>query len=264
MADHGIELLQFPYSHFNEKARWALDFKGAPHVRHDYLPGPHAPAIKRLTGQTLVPVVRFDGELVAGSAAIIDELERRFPEPALVPTDAGLRKRALEVQAHFDDHVGPSVRRALFSVLTRCPDYMCSMFSSDRSWPVRTGYRAMFPVARIMMDKAMNISDEAAVERAYAETDKALNFVADSAGPDGHLVGDTFTVADLAAASLLAPTADPPDSPMHRPRPLPELMVRWHERWEKHPGVAWVLDMYRRHRAPRAGRAASAGGSVAA
>jgi len=35
-------LWHFPVSHFNEKIRWALDFKGIPHVRKalffDYLP----------------------------------------------------------------------------------------------------------------------------------------------------------------------------------------------------------------------------------
>ena len=37
-AHDRIELLQFPYSHFNEKARWALDFKGLRHVRTSLLP----------------------------------------------------------------------------------------------------------------------------------------------------------------------------------------------------------------------------------
>jgi hypothetical protein len=32
-------LFQFTYSHFNEKARWALDLKHVPHVRHSLLPG---------------------------------------------------------------------------------------------------------------------------------------------------------------------------------------------------------------------------------
>jgi hypothetical protein len=27
-------LVQFRFSHFNEKARWALDYKGVPHRRH--------------------------------------------------------------------------------------------------------------------------------------------------------------------------------------------------------------------------------------
>ena len=48
-----IELLQFRFSPYNEKIRWALDYKRIPHVRTNYLPGPHALTILRLTGRTL-------------------------------------------------------------------------------------------------------------------------------------------------------------------------------------------------------------------
>ena len=121
MADTTIELLQFEYSHFNEKARWALDFKRTPHARTSFLPGPHAPRIKRLTGETTVPVVRFGDQIVAGSARIIDELERRFPEPSLYPRSPADRTRALDIQKRFDAEVGPAVRRGLFAALLQTP-----------------------------------------------------------------------------------------------------------------------------------------------
>src|SRR5436190_1646821 len=38
-------LWQFKYSHYNEKARWALDFKRVTHVRQSLLPGPHIPRV---------------------------------------------------------------------------------------------------------------------------------------------------------------------------------------------------------------------------
>ena len=65
-----LELLQFPHSHYNEKVRWTLAYKGLPYHRRDLLPGPHAPTILWLTRQTQTPVMRFDGEVVAGSARI--------------------------------------------------------------------------------------------------------------------------------------------------------------------------------------------------
>jgi glutathione S-transferase len=94
----GIELLQFPYSHYNEKLRWALDWKGIRHRRTNLLPGPHARRIKKLAPETTVPVVRLDGQVVQGSARILDEIERRHPEPALHPVDPALRARAREIQ----------------------------------------------------------------------------------------------------------------------------------------------------------------------
>jgi glutathione S-transferase len=245
-----IELLQFPYSHYNEKARWALDLKRVPHARRNLLPGPHMLPIKRLTGQTTVPVLRIGERVVPGSARIIDELEQRYPEPPLYPADSALRKRALEIQAWFDEEIGPRVRRALFSMLLDEPAYVCRMFAHDKSAPVRAFYRASFPFVTGVMKKSMGITDPASVEEAFATTREALDFVAKQAGPEGQLVGDRFTVADLTAAALLAPCANPPNSAMSRPQPMPEALAGWGQQWADHPGTAWVLDQYHRHRPP--------------
>jgi len=255
MSPDSIELLQFPYSHFNEKVRWALDWKGVPHRRTDYLPGPHAPQIEKLTGQTQVPVVRFGEELVHGSARIIDELERRYPEPPLYPEAQALRDKALEIQAWFDEEIGPRVRRALFSVMIEEPGYLCGMFSITRSLPVRAGYRAMFQLVRAKMAREMGLTDPQAVEESYAATERALDFVAKEAGAEGFLVGDRFSVADLTAAALLAPACNPPDSIMTQPEPAPEAIVDWRARWADHPGTAWVHARYRDQRPAYAGAA---------
>jgi glutathione S-transferase len=248
MAAARVKLLQFPYSHFNEKARWALDHKRVPHRRINLLPGPHMRPIRRLTGQPLVPVVRFGEEVVFGSAQIIDELERRYPERPLHPADAALRERALEIQSWFDDEVGPRIRRALFSVRLRESGYVCRMFSTGHALPVRILYRMMLPLVAPAMKKSMGLDDAAAVEDGFAWTEKALDFVAKEAGPEGYLVGGAFSVADLAAAALLAPACNPPDSPMTRPEPLPAGVLAWQERWVGHPGTAWVLARYRSDR----------------
>jgi glutathione S-transferase len=245
--DPDIELLQFPYSHYNEKARWALDLKRVPHRRRNLLPGPHMLTIRRLTGQSQVPVVCFGERPVHGSARILDELERLFPEPPLYPADPALRKRALEIQTWFDAGIGPPVRRAVFATLLGEPGYVCAMFTSGRSGPVRAGYRATFPLVKGAMKKSMGITD-ASIAAALAATRQALDFVAREAGPEGQLVGDRFTVADLTAAALLAPCANPPNSAMARPEPMPPALAEWQRRWAEHPGTAWVLDQYRRHR----------------
>jgi glutathione S-transferase len=252
MAETTPELLQFPYSHYNEKARWALDFKRIAHKRTNCLPGPHAFPVTRLTGQTAVPVVRFGNEALHGSARIIEELEKRFPQPPLVPADPALAKRALEIQAWFDEEVGPRVRRALFATLLNDPDYICRTFAADRSLLKRRLYRALFPLTRGVMKKGMGIAGAASVEDGYEGTREALDFVARAAGPAGHLVGDAFSVADLTAAALLAPTTMPEDSPMCLPEPRPAGVRRWLEHWAQHPGTQWVRDTYARHRPPSA------------
>lgn len=243
-----VELLQFRWSHYNEKARWALDLKRVPHVRRSLLPGPHGPIVLRLTGKTLVPVVRFGDRVVGGSAAIIDELERRVPAPALYPADPAAREEALRLQRHFDDEVGPVVRRGVFGHLLEDPAYVCRMFASDRSGLTQTGYRLLFPVTRAVMSRSMGIRGAASIEEAAEKTRGALDLVAERAGASGYLVGDAFTVADLAAASLLAPAVGPDHPEMSLPEPRPDGLRRWLGRFADHPGAAWVRETYRRHR----------------
>jgi glutathione S-transferase len=250
-----LELIQFPYSHFNEKARWGLDWKGLAHVRTSLLPGPHAPRVQRLTGRTQVPVLRVGGRIVAGSADILAELDRLQPEPRLLPDDPDHRARALEIQAYFDEDVGPKLRCALFSTLIDHPDYVCALFASERSAPVRWLYRASFPLARSMMRRGMGLDEPGAVEAGFAAVRSGLGLVAEEAGPEGYLAGPRFSVADLAAASILAPVANPPGSPMERPRPMPPEHARWLDDLSGHPGVGWVREIYRKHRPPSAATA---------
>jgi glutathione S-transferase len=248
----GLELLQFPYSHYNEKVRWALDHKRVLHVRTNYLPGPHAMTMLRLTRQTQVPVVRIGGEILHGSAHIIDALENRFPEHPLYPADPADRKKALDLQAWFDAEVGPKVRRGVFAALLEEPEYVCGMFSAGRTAFARAMYRSVFPLTRTIMKKSMGIAGPASIDEAHEGTRRGFELVAAEAGADGYLVGGQFTIADLTAASLLAPAVMPPSSPMALPEPKPQRLTSWLERWTNHTGAQWVLETYRHDRPPSA------------
>jgi len=243
-----IVLHQFVSSHFNEKARWALDWKRIAHRRITHFPGPHALAMQRLSGQRATPVLVLDGEVIAGSARIISALDERFPEWRLLPTDPKLAERALALQAHFDAEVGPAVRTAVFSVLIREPDQLCRTFSQGKAaWSSRL-YRAAFPLTKLIVARANGVVDPANIERAFAISEAALDLVVREAGPSGQLVGDAFSVADLACAALLAPLVSPDHPDMRAPRPRPVAIEAFLGRFASHPGVAWVREQYRKHR----------------
>jgi glutathione S-transferase len=245
-----VILHQFRHSHFNEKARWALDWKRVPHRRRSHLPGPHALAMLRLSGQTATPVLELDGARVAGSARILDALERRFPEPALFPEDPALRQRALAIQDEFDREVGPAVRTALFSALIREPDYLCRLFAEGEPAWVQSLYRAGFPVLGRGIARANGTTDAGGVERAFARTQAALDQVVRGVGPSGFLVGERFGVSDLCCAALLAIVAEPDHPDMAWPPPVPDRVEAFLARWRAHPAVAWVREQYARHRPP--------------
>lgn len=252
MSTISVELVQFPFSHFNEKARWGLDWKKLPHTRRSLLPGPHMPVVKRLTGQTATPVLLLGDAVEHGSSRILEVLEARQPDPPLFPEDPGERGKVADLMHHFDQVVGPQVRCALFSVMLGEPDYLCATFSAPKPRAVRALYRAGFPLVKGVMARANGVTGPEAVEAAFADTRAALDLVASRAGPGGYLVGERFSAADLTAAALLAPCANPEHPDMHRAPPLPAAMEGWFARWAAHPGVAWVHETYRRHRPPSA------------
>ena len=65
-----IVLHRFPLSHFSEKARVMLDFKGLDYRVVDHSPGPDQLAIMKLSGQRKVPVIEHEGSVVHDSTAI--------------------------------------------------------------------------------------------------------------------------------------------------------------------------------------------------
>jgi glutathione S-transferase len=241
-----VELWQFRLSMYPEKARWALDYKGIPHVRHSLLPGPHIAMLVPRFRQKALPILTQGDIVVKGSAAVIDYLEQTFPEPSLYPADPSLRTRALELQTWFDD-AGAHVRRAYFRDFLPANAYVADLFSTGQPALVRLLYRTAFPATRMVMKLDMMITDRGADE-GLRRTQEALDIVIKNRGPEGYLVGNRFSVADLAAATILQPVALPDEYPVAFPQPHPPGLEQWLARWAGHPGTEWVREMYRRHR----------------
>lgn len=240
-----LELFQFHGSHYNEKARWVLDYKQIPHRRTALLPGPHMPRMMKLTGQSQTPALRSDDGTIAGSANIIDHLEKEFPEPALYPADPAERARALELAREFDDQVGVAIRLVKFFE-TMEARVAVEAFGWDRGPVVRALYFATFPIVWQVMKKKVGISEPAAI-RARERTRDALDFVAKGSEATGYLVGDRFTVADLTCAALLMPAVHTFEWGGPREAETPRMNA-WFASWADHPGTEWVREMYRRHR----------------
>jgi glutathione S-transferase len=240
-------LWQFRQSHFNEKIRWALDWKGIPHVRRSVLPGPHVPVLLWLTGQRQVPALILDGRAVTDSTDIIAALEARNPDPPLYPSDPALRERALALEDDFDRELGPHVRRAVFHAALPDTDYAAALMATGCSPLAKALYRAAFPAVRVIMRLDMGIDDDRAA-RSRERIAAALDRVAAEIGPQGYLVGDRFSVADLTAAALLYPIVQPPEQPYPAPDRMPAAVAALRASFTSHPACRWAADLYRRHR----------------
>ncbi len=247
-----IELVQFRHSPYNEKVRWALDLKRVPHRRRSVLPGPHLPAVRRLTGRTTTPVLLHDGEPIDGSARIVEWLDTRYPSPPLLPADASLRDEALRIERWFDDDITPRLRRAVLDALLQQPSFFARVFAEGAPRWKQRAYAIAVPLAAPVVRKGNGITGAASVDDGLRAADEALDFVAERSRATGYLAGPAFSVADLTAASTLATVVRPAASPMSCPQPVSSAFRVLMDRFAGHAGARWVHAMYAQHRAASA------------
>jgi glutathione S-transferase len=244
-------LWQLRTSIFSEKGRWAVDYKGIEHRRKDLLPGFHSLTLRlRGRGRT-VPVLDVNGRSIRDTTAIIAALEELAPDPPLYPSDPAERAEALELEEFFDEHCGHEVRRVTLDPILRDAALVRESFLADLPRPLRMLAPVVYPVVERQVRGRYGI-DDARVAVAHDKVLAAFERVESRLWPTGYLVGDRFSVADLTAASLLAPVAMPPeypDAPWRRA--LPAELEALRETLSERAGFQWVREMYRRHRTQR-------------
>jgi glutathione S-transferase len=242
-------LYHIEISHYNEKARWALDYKGVEHVRRAPPPMMHMFVALALTRKPTFPVLRMNGDSIGDSTRIIEALEARYPEPPLYPADPDERRRALELEDFFDEELGPYIRRWIFheSLEHLPPGAFIEGAMGSTPKPVKAAMKATSPVgARLLRLRYSIDTDGAAVAR--RKTEEAFDRIEKELQPSGYLAGERFSVADLTAAALLFPLVRPPQAPYLMDVPLPEPVEEFRAAAESRPSFQWVLDMYREHR----------------
>lgn len=243
-------------SHYSEKVRWALAYKGVEHDRRGPVPGTHMLIALWLTRgrQNTFPVIRLDGEVIGDSTAIIAALEERYPEPPLYPADAAERAGALELEDWFDERLGPQMRLLAWHDATapEAGDQMGRLAErmmprSVRRFGVARAAAARFGSAFVAL--RWGVRDDTAADEARVAVLSALDRLEDELGDRDYLVGDSFTVADLAAASLLYPLVNPPEGP-GLPEPAAPAFEAFRAPLTERRGYRWVAEMFRRHRQP--------------
>jgi glutathione S-transferase len=239
-------LWHIPLSHFSEKARWALDYKGIAH-RRETLGADYLIRAWRATDQGKLPILWLEGQAISDSTRIIEALEQRWPEPPLYPHDDAARRQALALEEDLDETLGPALRAACITPL----------FHHDPELALRllmTGmpdnYRRLRPLLRLfpayyrMRHKIR--ADRLEADRAAVAA--ALDRVEQQRQGRDYLVGDTFSIADLSAAALLSPLLQPPEIQYPAQIQWPPYLSDYREALLRHPAAQWAAGIYRRHR----------------
>jgi len=242
-------------SHYSEKVRWALDWKGIDYTARAPIPGPHMGVALVLTrgAHKTFPILQLDGTSIGDSSAIIAAIEEAYPERPLYPEDPAERRRALVLEEYFDEELGPHGRLLAFHELRRDPESLKDFTATLLPGPLAGSDAVRSGVAKVAGAFAgvrYGVGSDEAADLARTKTIAALDRLeAELAEGDGeHLVGDRFTVADLTAACMFIPLVTPPEGPPGADAPA--AIQRFREPLRERPGYRWVEETFRRYRRP--------------
>lgn len=240
-------LWHIPLSHFNEKVRWALDYKGIAHRRRVLGPN-YLFRAWRATGQGALPILWLDGRALHDSTRIIAALEERFPDRPLYPRDTAARERALALEDDLDETLGPALRAAIVTPLFRHdPDIALRVLTTGMP---EQAYRTLRPLVRVFpaFYRWRHRISAARLEQDRATVAAALDRIERQRQGRAYLVGDAFTVADLTAAALLSPALQAPETQYPLQVELPAYLREYRDAVRAHPAAQWALGIYRQHR----------------
>jgi glutathione S-transferase len=228
-------LVTIPFSHYCEKVRWALDRAGMSYDEEMHLPFFHMIPARLAGGKRQVPVLVTPHGPIEDSTRIIEWIDATLPEEKrLFPHDPTLRAEVARWEDRFDADLGPHTRRWGYGHLLPDRERSLALLRKHApAWEFAVLERA-YPVARALMNRGLNITP-AGVERSLAKLNAIFDDVS-RALEDGrkYLVGDRFSAADLAFASLSAPAL------------LPDGYAKWlGGRDEAPPSMHATIDAWR-------------------
>lgn len=245
-------LWQIDISHYAEKVRWALEYKGVDHVRRSLLPGTHIPIALALTkgAQPTVPVLQLEGRAVGDSTEIIAALEAKYPEPPLYPIDAEERTRAIELEEWFDGNLGPHARLLPFYELIQEPEIFAEVAAKSVPGPLGKVKPVVGAYARAYTSVRWGANSGGEAEKARAGIVAAFDKLEEELGKGAgeFIVGEHLSVADITAASLFYPVVVPPEGPLDPNLPRPPALERFRQSLSDRRGFEWVEETFRKHR----------------
>ncbi len=119
-----------------------------------------------------IPAIKDGDYTLADSTAIAIYLDAKYPQPGLIPAEAGARGRTLWFDEYADTIAGGSGLKVLFNRLVG------------------------LKILKVPVDENLALQGEAELPRIWA-------YLESVAPQNGWLVGDGFTLADISVASII-------------------------------------------------------------
>lgn len=242
-----MKLLEFPHSHYCEKAKWALDHKGLAYKTVPIIPGLHMITVRYYAPDTSVPVLLDHKTVVQGSSEIINYLEQHFPQHSLTPVEPEERQACLQLETAMDKELGENIRRILYHRLLAYPTFVRYCFTHPMAAYKQWLFTLSYPILRYKIYHNYVISDQAA-KLALHEFDEAMQTLARQLENRQYFIGNKFSRCDLTVASMLAFIFMPRQHPFPWIE-IPDPEVRaFYARYQNHPVIVWANNIYLKHR----------------
>lgn len=214
-----MELVTIPFSHFNERARWALNYFGQSLPERRYLPmfhfwgvwwatrGRHGKADAN-SSRFSTPVLVGDDICIADSGEIVRWADTTFSSDAttLYPAEHVAEIESFEREVH--DRIGGHARRIAYFQIFSSKTALVRLARENAGRWQNALFRPIAPLARLALRKRFGINRDgfehsvAKVREAFVDFDARL-------GQRRYLFGSRFTAADLSLAAIASPVLFP-------------------------------------------------------
>lgn len=240
-------LYQFPVSHYCEKARWALDYKGVPYKTQTLLPGLHLNRLKKLVPDSTVPVLQINDTVIQGSNQIIDHLDILYPDKPLTPRDPAQVEEVAEWENFAANKIADPLRCFFYYYLLDYPKTLIPLFSQGGPWYGKYLLGIMFKQLRQRMQTGYHLNQRNA-QLAMRVVDKAIKRLEEHLETHPFLVGTSFTRADLSVCALLSPLVMPERGYLKLNTLTAQPLLEYRMARVYSPVFRWVNTIYNNYR----------------
>ena len=174
------ELVTITFSHYCEKARWALDRFAVPYRERAFMPLLHFPAVIRRSfgGRADANSTRFStplfttnrGEVLTDSCAITAWVDAGYARGALHPNDEARR-----LEHEFGETLGPHARRLVYFHLLRERELLERIAVENVGPAQAAAFKAIRPLVTFAITRALSVSADRA-----ARSEQRVQEVADA------------------------------------------------------------------------------------
>ncbi|MBD3881379.1 glutathione S-transferase family protein [Phormidium tenue FACHB-886] len=196
-----LELYQFEPSHYCEKVRLILDYKGLEYRKVEVTPGLGQFDLYQMSGQRKVPVLKDGVEVIADSTAIALHLDKKHPDRPILPTDPEQRALCLLMEEWADESIGANSEKVMLGALNQDPAFRTAMLPSSTPGFLKTIVEAVPGEALSLLGTGVGLGSDA-VKLARKAMQQNLEALSVLLAHRPYLITDHPTLADFAVAAL--------------------------------------------------------------